>query len=233
MSFEELLKQAGLGDYSQYFSQDPTKISSALGLEGKQATQFGQFFKPFGEKQFMAAQAEIGEREATRTGFLERDYSSGLEQLQSQYQTASTGLGQQLGQATSQIGQAAGQAGFSGSGATAKQIAESRKVAGQSLQDIMQRRSSQLSSMGLERERGLYGIEQQRGTEMAGLTGTLQNYLQGIFGRGERLYGLDPTDGTTNYNNYTPPTTGDPGGTNKTRDAAGNVISNPMANYLT
>ena len=175
MSFEELLKQAGLGDYSQYFSQDPTKISSALGLKGEQATQFGQFFQPFGQEQFMAAQTEIGERAATRTGFLESNYQSGFQ-----------GLGQQLGQATRQIGQAAGQAGFSGAGTTAKQIAESRKVAGQSLQDIMQRR-----------QEGLYGIEQQRGTEMAGLTGTLKNYLQGIFGRGERLYGLDPTGGGT------------------------------------
>tara|TARA_R110002096_G_scaffold321323_1_gene515473 strand:+ start:231 stop:839 length:609 start_codon:yes stop_codon:yes gene_type:complete len=175
MSFEELLKQAGLGDYSQYFSQDPTKISSALGLKGEQATQFGQFFQPFGQEQFMAAQTEIGERAATRTGFLESNYQSGFQ-----------GLGQQLGQATRQIGQAAGQAGFSGAGSTAKQIAESRKVAGQSLQDIMQRR-----------QEGLYGIEQQRGTEMAGLTGTLKNYLQGIFGRGERLYGLDPTGGGT------------------------------------
>ena len=175
MSFEELLKQAGLGDYSQYFSQDPTKISSALGLKGEQATQFGQFFQPFGQEQFMAAQTEIGERAATRTGFLESNYQSGFQ-----------GLGQQLGQATRQIGQAAGQAGFSGAGSTARQIAESRKVAGQSLQDIMQRR-----------QEGLYGIEQQRGTEMAGLTGTLKNYLQGIFGRGERLYGLDPTGGGT------------------------------------
>ena len=175
MSFEELLKQAGLGDYSQYFSQDPTKISSALGLKGEQATQFGQFFQPFGQEQFMAAQTEIGERAATRTGFLESNYQSGFQ-----------GLGQQLGQATRQIGQAAGQAGFSGAGSTAKQIAESRKVAGQSLQDIMQRR-----------QEGLYGIEQQRGTEMAGLTGRLKNYLQSIFGRGERLYGLDPTGGGT------------------------------------
>ena len=173
MSFEELLKQAGLQDYSQYFGQDPTDIASALGLTGKQATQFGQFFQPFGQEQLMAAQEEIGERAATRTGFLEGNYQSGLQ-----------GLGQQLGQATRQIGQAAGQAGFSGAGATAKQIAESRKVAGQSLQDIMQRR-----------QEGLYGIEQQRGTEMAGLTGMLQNYLQNVFRRGERLYGLDPTGG--------------------------------------
>ena len=194
MSFEELLKQAGLQDYSQYFEQDPTDIASALGLTGKQATQFGQFFQPFGQEQLMAAQKEIGERAATRTGFLESGVQSGFQNLT-----------QQLGQATRQIGQAAGQAGFSGAGTTAKQIAESRKVAGQSLQDIMQRR-----------QEGLYGIEQQRGTEMAGLTGMLQNYLQNVFRRGERLYGLDPTGGTSGFTG----TTGDPGG-------GGDPLDNP------
>ena len=198
MSFEELLKQAGLQDYSQYFSQDSSDIASALGLTGKQATQFGQFFQPFGQEQLMAAQTEIGERAATRTGFLEGNYQSGFQ-----------GLGQQLGQATRQIGQAAGQAGFSGAGATAKQIAESRKVAGQSLQDIMQRR-----------QEGLYGIEQQRGTEMAGLTGMLQNYLQNVFRRGERLYGLDPTGGPSGFTG----TTGDPGGTGDPLDDPSNIL---------
>ena len=197
MSFEELLKQAGLQDYSQYFSQDSSDIASALGLTGKQATQFGQFFQPFGQEQLMAAHTEIGERAATRTGFLESNYQSGFQ-----------GLGQQLGQATRQIGQAAGQAGFSGAGATAKQIAESRKVAGQSLQDIMQRR-----------QEGLYGIEQQRGTEMAGLTGMLQNYLQNVFRRGERLYGLDPTGGLSGFTG----TTGDPGGTGDPLDDPSNI----------
>ena len=197
MSFEELLKQAGLQDYSQYFSQDSSDIASALGLTGKQATQFGQFFQPFGQEQLMAAQAEIGERAATRTGFLESNYQSGFQ-----------GLSQQLGQATRQIGQAAGQAGFSGAGATAKQISESRKVAGQSLQDIMQRR-----------QEGLYGIEQQRGTEMAGLTGMLQNYLQNVFRRGERLYGLDPTGGPSGFTG----TTGDPGGTGDPLDDPSNI----------
>ena len=47
MSFEDLLKRAGLQDYAQYFGQDPSEIASALGLTGKQATQFGKFFQPF------------------------------------------------------------------------------------------------------------------------------------------------------------------------------------------
>ena len=148
MSFEELLKQAGLEEYSQYFSQDSGNIASALGLQGSQATQFGQFFQPFNQERLLEAQGAIEQNKATRTKFLEGNYQSSF-----------TGLGQQLGQATQQIGQVAGQAGFSGAGSTAKQIAESRKMAGQSLQDLM-----------------------------------LQNYLQGTFGRGERLYGLDPTN---------------------------------------
>ena len=173
MSFEDLLKRAGLQDYAQYFGQDPSEIGSALGLTGKQATQFGKFFQPFGQEQLMAAQEEIGQRAATRTGFLESSYASGFQ-----------GLGQQLGQATRQIGQAAGQTGFAKAGTTAKQITEGRKMAGQSLQDLMQKR-----------QMGLYDIEQQTGKEQAGLTAMLQNYLQNVFRRGERLYGLDPTGG--------------------------------------
>ena len=170
MSFEELLKQAGLQDYSQYFSSDTGNIASELGFKGFQAQEFGKYFQPFNQEKLLEAQGAIEQNQATRTEFLEGNYQSSFR-----------GLGQQLGQATQQIGQAAGQAGFSGAGSTAKQISESRKMAGESLQDLMQKR-----------EQGLYGIEQQKGTEMAGLTGQLQSYLQNTFARGERISGLDP-----------------------------------------
>jgi hypothetical protein len=42
--------------------------------------------------------------------------------------------------------------------------------------------------------RGLYGIEQQRGQEMAGVTGLLQNYLTSTLRRGEQISRLDPTE---------------------------------------
>jgi len=46
MSFEELLKQAGLQDYSQYFSQDSSDIASALGLTVNKLLNLGSSFNP-------------------------------------------------------------------------------------------------------------------------------------------------------------------------------------------
>lgn len=44
MSFEELLKQAGLDQYQQYFGQTGQEVAGALGFEGQQAEQFARFF---------------------------------------------------------------------------------------------------------------------------------------------------------------------------------------------
>lgn len=185
MTFEELLKQAGLQDQAALFQQDPTQIAASLGFTGNQAQQFGQFFQPFNQQRLLDAATEIQNRQATREGF-----------LQSQFQSGFQGLGQSLGQATRQIGQAAGRAGFAGSGATQRQIEQSRERANQSLADIMQRRAQ-----------GMFGIEQQAGQERAGLTGLLQNYLTGVFSQARRIQQLDPTGNqNTNPNpsGYTP-----------------------------
>ena len=170
MTFQELLEQAGLQDQAALFQQDPTQIAASLGFTGNQAQQFGQFFQPFDQQRLETAAGEIAKRQTTREGF-----------LQSQFQSGFQGLGQSLGQATRQIGQAAGRAGFAGSGATQRQIEQSRERANQSLADIMQRRAQ-----------GMFGIEQQAGQERAGLTGLLQNYLTGVFSQARRIQGLDP-----------------------------------------
>ena len=185
MTFEELLKQAGLQDQAALFQQDPAQIAASLGFTGNQAQQFGQFFQPFNQQRLVDAAKEIQSRQETREGF-----------LQSQFQSGFQGLGQSLGQATRQIGQAAGRAGFAGSGATQRQIEQSRERANQSLADIMQRRAQ-----------GMFGVQQQAGTERAGLTGLLQNYLQGVFSQARRIQQLDPTGNPNtnpNTSGYTP-----------------------------
>tara|TARA_R100000995_G_scaffold26167_1_gene11415 strand:- start:689 stop:1339 length:651 start_codon:yes stop_codon:yes gene_type:complete len=171
MSFEELLKQAGLDQYQQYFGQTGQEVAGALGFEGQQAEQFARFFQPFDQARLEQGAQEIQQRQATRTGFLQSDFDSGFR-----------GLTTQLGQATRQIGQAAGQSGFTRAGATARQIGEARERVGESMQDLM-----------LGRQRGMFQIEQQAGQERAGLTGLLQNYLTGAFRRGEQIARLDPT----------------------------------------
>ena len=171
MTFKELLEQAGLQDQSALFSQDPAEIAKALGFTGTQATQFGRFFQPFNQQRLETAAEEIAKRQTTREGFVQSQFESGFQ-----------GLGQSLGRATRQIGQAAGQAGFSGSGVTQKQIDQSREKANQSLSDIMQRRTQ-----------GMFGVQQQAGTERAALTTLLQNYLTGVFDQARRIQSLDPS----------------------------------------
>jgi hypothetical protein len=169
MSFEELLKNAGLQQYQQYFGTGE-QVAQAFGFEGSQAEQFGKFFQPFDQQRLLDASGKIQERTATRTGFLQSDYESGFR-----------GLTNQLGQATRQIGQTAGQSGFTRAGATAKQYGEARTRIGESIEDLM-----------LGRTKGMYQIEQQAGQERAGLTSLLQNYLTGTMGRGEQIARLDP-----------------------------------------
>ena len=71
MSFEELLEQAGLQDYSTYFtsgegqSQSPSTIAQMLGLGTTQSQEFGKYFRPFNIEQFMKAQGEIASNKKT------------------------------------------------------------------------------------------------------------------------------------------------------------------------
>tara|TARA_A100001515_G_scaffold61571_2_gene48381 strand:+ start:2773 stop:3540 length:768 start_codon:yes stop_codon:yes gene_type:complete len=191
MSFQELLQQAGLGDYSQYFTGTGEEVAKAFGFEGDQAAQFSRFFRPFDQSRLEEAAGEIEQREATRTGFLERDYQSGLSNLQSQYQSGFQDLSRQLGQATRQIANQATRSGAS-FGATQRQMNESRRMVGDTLSDLMQRRQRGMESMDLGRERSLYQIGQQAGQERAGLTRLLQDYLNRTFSRGEQIAALDP-----------------------------------------
>jgi hypothetical protein len=80
-----------------------------------------------------------------------------------------------LGGAISDILGTGAQTGFTRSGATQRLVSGARGTAEDAL------------------SRGRYQIDQQRGQEMAGLTGLLQNYLTGTFGRAERIDALDPT----------------------------------------
>tara|TARA_R100001443_G_scaffold1202_3_gene4622 strand:- start:9800 stop:10510 length:711 start_codon:yes stop_codon:yes gene_type:complete len=80
-----------------------------------------------------------------------------------------------LGGAISDILGTGAQTGFTRSGATQRLVSGARGTAEDAL------------------SRGRYQIDQQRGQEMAGLTGLFQNYLTGTFGRAERIDALDPT----------------------------------------
>jgi len=170
--FSDLLEQSGLSDYSQYFTQDPTTLATQLGLKGQQASQFAKFFMPFQQEKFMEAAEAIEAGEQRRLGMIGEQYAG-----------QRMGAQQQLGQTMRQLAQRSAQSGFAGAGATQTSLERLGAGARQTLQDILGRRES-----------AMLGLEEQVGRQRAGLTGALQSYLQSIFGRAERLYGLDPRD---------------------------------------
>lgn len=192
-NLRDLIERTFGEDYLKYFDPNSSKIASAFGFEGNQADEFSKYFRPFNQDAFNLASQEIKDRQGTRTGFLERDYQSGLTNLQSQYDTNFQGLNTQLEQATRQIANQQAQTGAS-FGATQRQMSESREMVGDTLADLMQRRQTGMDSMSLGRERSLYGIEQQAGQERAGLTRTLEDYINRLFTQSQRVDSLDITD---------------------------------------
>lgn len=166
MNFEDLLRQSGLGDFQKYFG-DPNK-------EGSMGQQVAQAFG------FEGSQAEqFGQffQGINQQGLLEAVGEIG------QRQKVRTGqlygdVSSQLGESMEQLRQRSGQAGFSGSGASMRQASQLRGGAGETI------------------GRGLYGIEQQRGQEMSGVTNLLQSYLTNTLRRGEQISRLDPTENT-------------------------------------
>lgn len=173
LQFSDLLGESDLSGYSQYFQQDPSKIAEALGLKGQQATQFSRFFMPFQQEKFMEAAEEIEAGRQKRLGMIGEQYAG-----------QRVGAQQQLGQTMRQLAQRSAQSGFAGTGAMQTSLERLGAGARQTLQDILGRRES-----------AMLGLDEQVGRQKAGLTGALQSYLQSIFGRAERLYGLDPTGG--------------------------------------
>ena len=202
-SLKDLIERTFGKDYLKYFDSDASKVASAFGFEGDQADEFSKYFRPFNQGAFDLASQEIRDRQGTRTEFLERDYQSGLANLQSQYDTSFQGLNTQLEQTTRQIANQQAQTGAS-FGATQRQMAESREMVGDTLADLMQRRQTGMESMSLGRERSLYGIEQQAGQERAGLTRTLEDYINRLFTQSQRIDSLDITDdeGVSTKSNY-------------------------------
>tara|TARA_A100001515_G_scaffold103212_1_gene83811 strand:+ start:429 stop:1136 length:708 start_codon:yes stop_codon:yes gene_type:complete len=167
-SIQDILGDFGISsDYSGYFT-DP---ASQFDFTEEQAKQFSRFFQPLDVSKILEAEKEIEERRKTRTGFLQGEYESGFR-----------GLTRGFGQATRQIGETAGQARFTRAGATAKQLSELQTQTRETMEDLM-----------AGRQRSLFQIEQQYGQERAGVTRTLQDYLNRVFQRGFDIFSLDPT----------------------------------------
>ena len=160
-TFEQLLQELGLSDSQKYFAQSPEGIAQVFGFTGQQAENLGQFFQPVNQQQYLDAFNLIGQGQRMRTGQLIGDTSA------------------ELGQLTSQVMERAGASGFTGSGATMRDLAA---VSG-----------GASANLG----RGLYDIGQQTGRERSALSGQLTNYVTGLLEQARRIQQLDPTSQNT------------------------------------
>ena len=180
----QLLKDAGLGDFSQYFTGDVNQITSLLGLQGEQANRFGQFFQPFKPQTALDLTRKAEESKDIRSGMLSERLTEQLKNLRGETETG-------LGQTRTKFGEMGAQSGLgSGFGAYQREQATSIK-------DILE--GSMFKKGGHERafERGGIASEEQYGRERGAIFSELQRWLNQTLGRGERMYALDPHGGGT------------------------------------
>ena len=179
---KKLLEDAGLGDFSQYFTGDLSQITELLVLKGDQSSQFGKFFQQFNPQTYLDAAGVASESRDVRSGMLSGRLG---EQLSSLKRGTETGLEgsrdkfRELG-ATSGFG--------TGFGAL-------QREGGESIEDIMQKYQTQQSGYQRDFQRGSIASEEQYGSERGAIYSDLQKWLSAVMGRGERLYGLDAFGG--------------------------------------
>jgi len=164
-SIQDLLASQG---YDISVLQDP---GSLYGF-GK-ATPYGKFFRPFDVSGYEKAQASLRQLEENL-----------LTNVSQQFSQATTGLQSQLGTASSKIFGEAGRAGFGASGA-------------------MERRRESAYETGIERfeesarktRASLTGVQEQIGTKLGQLEGSLFDYLGGVSQTALQIESMDPTGG--------------------------------------
>ena len=180
---KKLLEDAGLGDFSQYFTGDLSQITELLGLKGDQSSQFGKFFQQFNPQSYLDAAGAASESRDVRSGMLSGRLGEQLSGLKRGTETGLEGSRdkfRELG-ATSGFG--------TGFGAL-------QREGGESIEDIMQKHQTQQSGYQRDFQRGSIASEEQYGSERGAIYSDLQKWLDAVRGRGERLYGLDPFGGT-------------------------------------
>lgn len=166
-SIQDLLTSQG---YDMSVLRDP---GSLYGFG--QATPYGKFFRPFDVSGYEKAQASLKQ--------LEENLLTNVSQRFSQ---ATTGLQSQLGTASEKFFGEAGKAGFGASGA-------------------MERRRESAYEAGMEKfeqaarqtRASLTGVQEQIGTKLGQLEGSLFDYLGGVSQTALQIETMDPTGGTT------------------------------------
>ena len=179
----QLLQDAGLGNVSQYFTGGLDDITKMLGLQGPQASQFGQYFQEFNPQTYFDLSAKSEESRDIRSGMLS-------ERLGEQLQNLRGTSGTEAGQTRAKFREMGGTAGFSGGG-----FGAFRREQEQSISDILGQSEFKKGGYQSAFERGGIASEEQYGRERGGIFSALQAWFDRIIGRAQSLYGLDPQTG--------------------------------------
>jgi len=179
---QALLQQAGLGEFSQYFTGDVEKLITEFGFKGpKQKEQFKQLFQGFDPSKYLQAAAETEERYGKTTGMLGERLAGQVGGLK--FDTRQ-GLMGARGKSTNIMAES----GFGGFGAA-------ERTKDMSIRDILQRATNQQAGYQRQYASGMLSAEKERGTGRGAVYAALQDYLNRQFARAETIYGLDPTGG--------------------------------------
>ncbi len=199
------LKDAGLGQYTDFFGGDISKIADKLGLSGKQAEMFAKFIRPFQRERFDKLIGSIEPYRQEQEKFLGRQYDIGQEAARSGLSQSLSGLRQNLQLGGMQAAERSG--GFAGAGAQQSALQLARDVAGQRYGGLTGQYQTRLSDLGLTQERGLSALDEKIEGRKGQVYGLLGDYMDRVLTLGQQFLQYDPAGG-----GYGGQTTGGGGG---------------------
>tara|TARA_R110002020_G_scaffold41747_8_gene122808 strand:- start:1409 stop:2089 length:681 start_codon:yes stop_codon:yes gene_type:complete len=191
---QALLKQAGLLDKSKYFTGDVGSLVSSFGFtDPKQIEQFSKFFTGFDPSKYLQASEEVESRYGQQSSMLGERRSDVLQKIMSQFETGSQNLTEKGFQTEQKIGEMQAKGGFDYSGIGGKMRRKAAVGRDQSFRDLLEQAVTGRGAAERQYESGMLTAEKQRGAGRGAIYGSLQNYLNSLFGRGENIFALDPT----------------------------------------
>jgi hypothetical protein len=205
LSFTDIFSELGMDDKYLSLIQDPTKYFG-LGQEYKKFFPGAEMYQQQLSTLLGTGEGSIAEREATLSGQVQQQYGLGRQKAGTMGTQSLLGLGQQFRQQQAK-------SGFGGSGAL-------QAAYGTGQQQVGREYGQQLGMLGEQRERGMFGVEE----DISGLRGQAQSlwgqYIESMFGIGRDIWASmpDPEDKeeyafkkTTEYDRPGPDDPGPPG----------------------
>jgi len=202
----QLIRDAGLGDMSTYFTGSMDDIMSKLGFKGQaQKDQFQQFFQAFDPQKFLKAQSEASGRLGEQRSMLGTKLTENLKNLGTQFQTGARGIQEKGIQATRGIQQMMGKSGFGGFGAAGRERSRMRKQGEETFSDLLDKISFRKGAYQRQHSEGLLSAEKDYGSARGVIFAGLQDYINRLMGRAENIYGLDPGEEDPSFSGWNPP----------------------------